>query len=155
MNIKLPFKSTSELDRNMFQLLERNEFHACQLTCSHDPSPQLDAEKRSRKVTTNFQSKDELLDSPRQQCEGTCPRGGRAQWSARSVREPGVTFRPAYARPWPCASVTAARKCAKIIIYLIGLSETFLGDLYEDYVRNPHTMIRQCQAHKPSQPNNC
>lgn len=155
MNIKLPFKPTSELGRNMFQLLERNEFHACQLTCSHDPSPQPDAEKRTRKVTTDFQSKDEPLDSPTRQGAGTCPRGGRAQWSAHSARELGVTFRPAYATPWPCASVTATRKCAKIIIYLIGLSETFLGDLYEDYVRNPRTMIRQCQAHKPSQPNTC
>lgn len=132
MNIKVPFKSTSELGRKMFQLLERNKFHTRQRMCSHDPSPQLNVEKRKQKGITDFQSEDEILETaPHTVCRLTSS-SGKAQWSLPSAPGPGVMFRPACASLWPCPPITAARKWAKIITYLVGLSGNFLGDLYED-----------------------
>ena len=88
MNIKLPFKSTSELGRKMFQLLERNKFHARQLICSRDPKPTAKcgeeetkgdhrfSERRQdpRNSPTHMQAHAGKVVKPSGQCLG--PRGG-------------------------------------------------------------------------------
>ena len=120
--------SRIKISRKKPQFLERNKFYASQLIRYHDPNPQLDAVESKGNVITNFQSYDEIPEI------GT---GTRVQAHTLEAAKPSgqctvlwsqeVTLRPGRASPRLSAPVTTSRKCAKIIIYLVGLSEDLLG----------------------------